>query len=243
MDIEALQNSPIGELVPIMVPELGSNEATIPYWAYVPNPLATDLQLSMSAVNKAAKAGMAIARLDQAVAHLPNPTLLLRPIIRKEAASTSALEGTFAEFDSVLESDFLDDRLLTTEQREIQNVVRATELAMIRIKELPISRRLIGELQSVIVRGTEDETYDSGDLRQRQVYIGPKNRPVQEARFIPPPHGANLENGFDDWEEWINAKNDIPIVIKMALGHYQFETLHPYANGNGRLGRLIGLLQ
>jgi len=111
--------------------------------------------------------------------------------------------------------------------------------AMTRIKELPISRRLIGELQSEIVKGTSDATYDWGDLRQRQVYIGPKDRPVEEARFIPPPNGPVLERGFDDWEEWINAKLDIPIVIKMALGHYQFETLHPYANGNGRLGRLI----
>jgi Fic family protein len=243
VDIDALKDSPIGRLVPIQVPELGSTEATIPYWAYVPNPLGLEFDLSMSTLNLATKAGMAIARLDQAVAHLPNPGLLVRPILRKEAASTSALEGTFAEFDDVLESDFLEDRLLTTEQREIQNVVRATELAMERIKELPIARRLIGELQSVIVMGTTDETYDSGDLRQRQVYIGPKNRPVQDARFIPPPNGALLDEGFDEWEKWINAKNDIPIVIKMALGHYQFETLHPYANGNGRLGRLIGLLQ
>jgi len=243
VDIDSLRDSPIGHLVPILVPEYGSTELTIPYWAYVPSPLALDFHLSMSTLNLAAKAGMAIARLDQAVAHLPNPTLLLRPIIRREAASTSALEGTFAEFDAVLESDFLEDRMLTTEQREIQNVVRATELSMTRIKELPIARRLIGELQSEIVKGTNDETYDSGDLRQRQVYIGPKDRPVEEARFIPPPNGPLLERGFDDWEEWINAKLDIPIVIKMALGHYQFETLHPYANGNGRLGRLIGLLQ
>jgi Fic family protein len=209
----------------------------------VPNPLALELNFEMSTMNIAAKAAMAIARLDQAVAHLPNPTLLLRPIIRREASSTSALEGTFAEFDAVLEADFLEDRQLTTEQREIQNVVRATELAMERIKELPIGRRLVGELQSVIVRGTADDSYDAGDLRKRQVYIGPKNRPVQEARFIPPPNGDLLEDGFSHWEKWINAESDIPIVIKMALGHYQFETLHPFANGNGRLGRLIGLLQ
>jgi len=243
VDVDSLEKSPIGRLVPILVPEVGRLESTIPYWAYVPHPLGENFDISMSTLNLASKAGMAIARLDQAVAHLPNPGLLLRPIIRKEAASTSALEGTFAEFDDVLEADFLEDRLLTTEQREIQNVVRATEFAMERIKELPITRRLIGELQSIIVTGTIDETYDSGDLRQRQVYIGPKNRPVQEARFIPPPNGALLEEGFDEWEKWINATNEIPIVIKMALGHYQFETLHPYANGNGRLGRLIGLLQ
>lgn len=243
MDIDALKASPIGRLVPILVPEPGSTEATVSYWAYVPNPLNLEINIKMSTMNIAAKAAMAIARLDQAVAHLPNPTLLLRPIIRKEATSTSALEGTFAEFDAVLEADFLEDRQLTTEQREIQNVVRATELAMDRIKELPIGRRLVGELQNAIVRGTDDETYDAGDLRKRQVYIGPKNRPVQEARFIPPPNGDLLEDGFNHWEKWINAESDIPIVIKMALGHYQFETLHPYANGNGRLGRLIGLLQ
>lgn len=243
MDLNAIRNSELGRLVPILVPELGSVEATTPYWAYVPNPLASDFQLDMSTLNIAAKAAMAISRLDQAVAHLPNPSLLLRPIIRREAASTSALEGTFAEFDEVLEADFLDDRQLTTEQREIHNVVRATDLAMERIKELPIGRRLIGELQSVIVTGTDDDSYDAGDLRQRQVYIGPKNRPVQEARYIPPPPGDVLEEGFSDWEKWINAENNIPIVIKMALGHYQFEALHPYANGNGRLGRLVGLLQ
>ena len=238
-----LNVSPLGRLVPILVPEIGKTEATLPYWSYVPHPLPFELQFEMSTINIAAKAAMAIARLDQAVAHLPNPTLLLRPIIRREASSTSALEGTFAEFDAVLEADFLEDRQMTTEQREIQNMVRATELAMDRIKELPIGRRLVGELQSVIVRGTSDDSYDAGDLRQRQVYIGPRNRPVQDARFIPPPNGRLLEDGFSDWEKWINAETDIPIVIKMALGHYQFETLHPYANGNGRLGRLIGHLQ
>jgi Fic family protein len=243
MDLETLGASPIGRLVPILVPEMGETEATTPYWAYVPNPLSLELNLEMSTMNVASKAAMAIARLDQAIAHLPNPTLLLRSIIRKEAASTSALEGTFAEFDAVLEADFLEDRQLTTEQREIQNVVRATEIGMDRVKELPIGRRLVGELQKVIVKGTADDSYDAGDLRQRQVYIGPKNRPVQEARFVPPPNGSFLEEGFTEWEKWINDDSGIPIVIKMALGHYQFETLHPYVNGNGRLGRLIGLLQ
>lgn len=177
-DIDTLRESPVGRLVPILVPEFGGTDLALPYWAYVPNSLGVDFALSMATVNLASKAGMAIVRLDQALAHLSNPGLLVRPIIRKEAASTSALEGAFAEFDDVLESDFLEERNLTAEQREIQNVVRATELAMDRIKELPIARPLIGELQSVIVMGTADQTYDTGDLRQRQVYIGPKNRPV-----------------------------------------------------------------
>jgi Fic family protein len=226
-----------------MVPELGATEATVPYWAYVPNPLSSQPILSLATMNIATKAAMAVARLDQAIAHLPRPDLLLRPIIRREATSTSALEGTYAEFGEVLEADFLDDRQMSSEQREIHNFVRATEVAIEKIKTLPIGRRLIGELQQIIVRGTDGDTYDAGDLRKRQVYIGPKNRPVQQARFVPTPPGPGLEDGFSEWEKWINAENEVPIVVKMALGHYQFETLHPYADGNGRLGRMIGLLQ
>src|SRR4051812_50229502 len=102
MDVEALKRSPIGRAVPIMVPEPGGTEAVVPYWAYVPAPLPDVPALSMSAVNMSTKAAMAVARLDQAVSQLPNPALLLRPIIRREATSTSALEGTYAEFDEVL---------------------------------------------------------------------------------------------------------------------------------------------
>jgi Fic family protein len=178
MDVEALKQSPIGRAVPIMVPELGGTDAVVPYWAYIPAPLPAVPEISMSALNMATKAAMAVARLDQAVSQLPNPGLLLRPIIRREATSTSALEGTYAEFDEVLEADFLEDRQLSSEQREIHNFVRATEVAVTRVQTQPISRRMIGELQGLIVRGTRGETYDAGDLRKRQVYIGPQNRPM-----------------------------------------------------------------
>lgn len=243
MDLEALRGSPIGRTVRIMVPEAGCSEPKVPYCAYVADPLPAAPNLSMGAMNIATKAAMAVARLDQAVTQLPNPNLLLRPIIRREATSTSALEGTYAELDEVLEADFLEERQLSSEQREIHNFVRATEVAVCEIKTRPISRRLLGELQAMIARGTPGQTYDSGDLRERQVYIGPKGRPVQEARFIPCPPGPHLVEGFSDWEKWANSSNDVPIVVKMALAHYQFETLHPYADGNGRLGRLVPILQ
>jgi Fic family protein len=243
VDLEALKQSPLGTLVPILVPTPGSGESTSSYWAFVPKPLPEKPTLTLTSVSAATKAAMAVARLDQAVSQLPNPELLLRPIIRREAASTSALEGTYAEFDEVLEADFLEDRQMSREQREIPNVVRATEAAVAAITTRPISRKLIGELQAIIVQGTDGETYDSGDLRQRQVYIGPPNRPVEEARFVPCPPGDVLVEGFSDWEKWINGAIDVPIIIRLALGHYQFETLHPYADGNGRLGRLILTLQ
>lgn len=243
VDIERLAASPVGHLVPIKVPLQAETEAILPYYAYVPDPLPHTPDISLPALNLATNAAMAVARLDQAAHQLPNPGLLMRPILRREAVSTSALEGTYADFDDVLEADFLEEGQMSREQREIHNFVRAAELAVNRLTTRPISRTLLGELQHIIVRGTPGETYDAGDLRQRQVYVGPWGRPVEESRFIPPPPGGLLVEGFSDWEKWVNAENCIPIVVKMALAHYQFETLHPYNDGNGRLGRLVPILQ
>lgn len=242
MDIEAFRASPVGRLTPISGTDAAAGQP-FNYWAYVPNPLPAVPDLSLAALNQATLAAMAVARLDQALSNLPNPKLLVRPIIRREAVSTSALEGTFAEYDEVLEADFLEDRQLSAEQREVYNFVRATETAIEMLEKYPVSRSLLCHLQEIIVRGTPGYTYDAGDLRQRQVYIGARNRPISEARYVPPPHGDILTLGFSDWEKWVNAESDVPIIAKLALAHYQFESLHPYADGNGRLGRLVAILQ
>jgi Fic family protein len=199
--------------------------------------------MSLASINAASIAAMEVARLDQAVSQLPNPEILIRPIIRREAVSTSALEGTYIAFSEIFEADFIEEKRLSSEQREVRNYVLATEQGIDLLKTLPISRRLIGILQKTIVRGTPGDSYDAGDVRRHQVYIGPKGRPIYEARFVPPPPGESLEEGVGDWEEWVNNANDVPIIARVALAHYQFETLHPFADGNGRLGRLIAMLQ
>ena len=242
MNLAKLGSSPLGDLLPIS----GTDVRTGHEWshfAYAAHPLPSQPILSLAAVNLSAQAAMAVARLDQAVSQLPNPQILVRPILRREAASTSALEGTYASFDEVLVADFLEDQQLSSEQREIRNYVQATELAVTLLETYPISRKIAGLIQQTIVRGTDGDSYDAGDLRKRQVAIGPKNRPIHEARFVPCPPGALLVEGFSEWERWVNAENHVPIVAKMAMAHYQFETLHPFADGNGRLGRLIAILQ
>lgn len=236
-----MRSSPIGGLVLISGSDL--RRGSYSYWAYVPSPLPPEPALTLRALNAAAKAAMAVVRLDEAVAHLPNPNLLVRPFIRREAVSTSALEGTYAAFDEVLEAEFIEDRHMSADQREAYNYVRATEQAMRLLEKYPISRPLLGAVQKTMVTGTEGDTYDAGDLRQRQVKIGPRDQPVEAARYIPPPNGDILENGFSDWEKWINHAHDIPIVAKIAISHYQFEALHPYNDGNGRVGRLVAILQ
>lgn len=241
MDLDVLGQSPVGRLVPIN----GSSAQTGDwrYWAFVPASLPREPRIGLAALNRAAQAAMEVARLDQAASQLPNPEILVRPIVRREAVSTSALEGTYVAFDELLESDFLEERQLSSEQREVRNYVLATEQAIELLKRYPICRSVVGQLQKTIVRGTPGDSYDSGDLRQRQVCIGAKGRPIEDARFVPTPPGDDLVNGFSDWEKWVNSDSPIPLIAKVALAHYQFETLHPFADGNGRLGRLIAILQ
>lgn len=241
VDLETLRKSALGEIVPISGtdPRVGDWK----YFAFVPAPLPAEPKLTMRALNAAAKAAMAVVRLDEALSHLPNPKLLVRPFVRREAVSTSALEGTYAAFDEVLEAEFLEDRYQSAEQREAYNYVRATDQALQLLDRYPLSRTLIGQLQATMVRGTPGDTYDAGDLRKRLVKIGARDRPIQEARYVPPPFGDILERGFSGWEKWINEDSDVPLVAKVAMSHYQFEALHPYNDGNGRVGRLVAIMQ
>ncbi|MEV6135909.1 Fic/DOC family N-terminal domain-containing protein [Nocardia sp. NPDC051990] len=242
MDIEALRQSPIGRLVPASGTDPQTKKEWS-YWAYLPDDLPLSLALSTPAINASTKAGIAIARLDEAVAQLPTPEIIVRPIIRREARSTSALEGTYASFEEVLEADFLEVGQMSDEQREIWNYVEATQHAVQDITERRITRSFLGELQKIIVQGTTGDTADAGDIRPHQVAIGARYRPIEEARFVPCPPGDQLAAGLAAWSQWIADYDRLPLVASMALAHYQFETLHPFGDGNGRVGRLVAILQ
>jgi len=244
MDLERIGNSPIGTLTPIQIPKSGGPlNGTEPYSAYIPDPLPQEPQLSLATLHAATEAATAVARLDETTSRLPNPDLITNIIILREARSTSSIEGTYAEYDEILQSGYLADDQMSVNQREINNVIRATQIGVLRIQSRPINRTLLGELQSILLERTRDHAYDTGDLRQRLVSVGGGSSNIKRSRLVPPPNGPILEEGFSDWEKWINLNPDIPIIVRVALGHYQFETLHPYNNGNGRLGRLVCLLQ
>lgn len=189
-------------------------------------------------------AAAALAKLDQAGRQVPNPDLFRRPTLRREAQSTSALEGTYAAFTDLLEAD-LDQQRATksAEVREVLNYVEAAEKAFEWISDRPITLSLLGELQRTLVANTPGELSDAGGIRDRQVVVGAQRRPITESRYVPPPPGDVLQSGVDAWLSWLNGPSDIPEVVRAALAHYQFETLHPFSDGNGRLGRLIVVLQ
>lgn len=183
-----------------------------------------------------------LGRLDRVGDQIANPALLREPTLRREAQSTSALEGTYAPLESVIAADRKDVTHLSPEMREIVNYILAADLAF---RQFDAGRRTTGaelrELHRVLVEGTEADGDQAGRIRDIIVAIGPRRRPITESRFVPHPPGPLLEIEFNDWMDWFNAVTpfDGDPISGAALAHYQFETLHPFNDGNGRLGRLM----
>ncbi len=184
----------------------------------------------------------ALGRLDQAGQQVPNPILLRRPTLRREAQSTSALEGTYAPLAEVLEADLEGESPKSPEIVEILNYVLAAEHAFTVVPDRPVSVRLLCDLHRLLVRGTRADGADAGRVRSHQVVIGPPGTRVEDARFVPMPAGPDLDVAFRALVDWMNT-DDRASVVQAALAHYQFETLHPFNDGNGRIGRLLIVVQ
>lgn len=243
MDTAAIGASPIGALLAINGTDGRTSE---PYegFAYLPDPLPRSLDLSPPTWTVIARTEAELARMDQAARQIPEPALVRHSTIRREAQSTSALEGTFAPFEDVLASDLDERGQLSWELHEILNYIVAAERAFDWIEERPVTVGMLSSLQGILVGGTPGELSDSGRVRDRQVFIGARNAPIARARFVPPPPGDQLSAGMEQWAAWVeNPPDNMPAVVQAALAHYQFETLHPFSDGNGRIGRLVIVLQ
>lgn len=242
MQVDRFQASPVGSLVPISGEDPRRGEPWS-HFAFVPHPLPDEPDLSLATHTLLSEADRAIGRLDANLLLLPSPELLVRPTLSKEAVSTSALEGTYATLQEVLEAEYEDETRSRAEVREVRNYIRAAIRGRSLITQKPVCLTLVAELQQMIVAGTRGDVYDAGQLRNRQVFIGDHGRPVTEARFVPCPPGEQLRDGMTAWEKWLNTADTVPLLVRVALAHYQFETLHPFSDGNGRVGRLVMTLQ
>ncbi len=242
MDLERFGDEATGGLVPISVDEAGRS---VEHAAFVPDPLPPTLELAARTWSVVAAAAHLLGRLDALAKELlPNPMLVARPTIRREAVSTSALEGTFAPAAEVLSSEIDEGLPRSHAVTEVINFIRATEYAIEQRTTLPISTRFACELQRMLVVGTPSEDWQAGQIRRTQVIIGPyRGCSVLEASYVPPPPGDLLDDGLSAWERWIHAESDLHALIRVAAAHYQFEALHPFTDGNGRIGRLISILQ
>lgn len=228
-------------------PMLGSWE----HRAFVPNPMSDEMPpLQPPTYLAIADTRASLAALDNTARRLPDPTLLRSPSLRLEAQSTSALEGTYAPLADVLIADEDDDEPPTIELVEILNYVRAAQGAFRWVGEgRPITAGFLSDLQGSLMRGTALADV-SGRLRESQVVIGrrpgadPSGFPIHNAQFVPPPPGPQLITGVQQLTDWLTADHHgrIDPVVAAAMSHYQFETLHPFRDGNGRIGRLLIVL-
>jgi Fic family protein len=245
----SLATSPVGSLVPISGYDARFGE-DYHADAFVPTDLPDCVDLPGAVWMAISDANAELGRLDAAASLVPNPQLVTRIATRREAVGTSALEGTYAELTELYAAEVLpfdeQDTEVAPNVREVMNYARAADAAYGWIGERPITLQTLASLQAEIVRGTESDSQEAGAIRESQVFIGAKHRRVTEARFIPPPPGDQLRAMCERWVEWLSAPAplaQIQLIPRIAMAHYQFETLHPFIDGNGRVGRLVAILQ
>jgi len=211
------------------------------YSAFRPAPLPRSVNLAPPTVALLARASLALGRLGAAGRLLPNPHLLVVPYATREALSSSRIEGTQATLSEVLESA-ATDQVDSMDIREVRNYLAALNHGVSRLESLPVSTRLITEMHALLMDGVRGQERTPGALRTSQNWIGsPDNRP-DTAVFVPPP-ADEVPAAMSDWESFAHEpEREVPVLVKAGLLHYQFETIHPFLDGNGRLGRLLIVL-
>ena len=207
--------------------------------AFVPAPLPERFALDVRTQLLLSEADRAIGELSGIGRFLANPHILIRPFSQREAVSSSRIEGTQStEQDLFLFEVSPHDYPRTDDLREVLNYVEALKYGLARLKTLPVSLRLIRELHEKLLHGVRGKEKTLGRFREIQNFIGKSGQHIADARFVPPPP-SELAQALDLLEEFIHSGNETPFLVKLALIHYQFEAIHPFEDGNGRIGRLL----
>lgn len=209
--------------------------------AFVPRHLPRTLNLSPGLVELLDRSSRSVATLSGVGETVQNPHLFIRPIIRREALLSSRIEGTVCSLSDVFSFEASHGRAPTEDVREVINYVSAMELGLKLLEDLPISLRFANELHRELMTGVRGQGKRPGHFRLEQVWIGAPSTSIGEARFVPPPPDR-LMDLFADWENFANESLEMPLLVKCALMHYQIEAIHPYEDGNGRIGRLMIVL-
>lgn len=211
------------------------------YRAYSPLPLPPEppVRVDGELQRLLSRADRALGRLDGSIHTLPHPDLFVFMYVRKEAVLSSQIEGTQSSLQDVLaaEAQILDaDRPKDVD--EVMNYVRAMKHGLARLAELPVSVRLIREIHAELLQGVRGSHLTPGELRRSQNWIGPGGCSLNEATFVPPPP-HEISNHLSALEKYLHEEDGLPLLIKIGLAHAQFETIHPFLDGNGRVGRLL----
>lgn len=211
------------------------------YKAFIPKPLPPDPPIVLSAElqNLLSKADRALGRLDGSITTLPNPDLFVMMYVRKEAVLSSQIEGTQSSLQNLLEAEakiFSSDTPKDVD--EVINYVQAMNQGLKLLKDMPVSVRLFREIHAILLKNVRGAHSAPGELRRTQNWFGPAGCSISEAIFVPPPPNV-VPEVLGQLEKFLHGQYDLPILIKIGLAHAQFETIHPFLDGNGRLGRLL----
>jgi len=227
--MQRLTGSPIGRIVP----------TATGYPAYLPNPLPRSLSLSPALVVQQDRASRALATLVGVAETLPNPQIFIEPFLRREAVLSSRIEGTHTSLEELFQ--FEADLAERGDVLEVANYVSALNFGFTELARRPLSLSVIHAVHQVLLQGVRGEDKRPGERRDVQVIITGDLPGAEHARFIPPPP-TQVDSLLDDWVAFLHEDVLLPPLVQCAMLHYQFETIHPYRDGNGRVGRLLILL-
>jgi len=211
------------------------------YRAFVPAPLppTPDIRIDGEMQALLSRADRALGRLDGSIQTLPNPDLFVLMYIRKEAVLSSQIEGTQASLNDVLTAEAkILDPAMPGDVNEVINYTHALRYGLERLETLPLSLRLVREIHERLMRGTRGGHLTPGEFRTSQNWIGPEGAPLAAAAFVPPPP-TELADSLGNLETFLHETYNAPVLVKIGLAHAQFETIHPFLDGNGRVGRLL----
>lgn len=210
------------------------------YHAFVPAPLPPKLVYDEDLVLALSRADAALSELSGLGRHLPNPHLLISPYVRREAVLSSRIEGTTTSLAELLLEEVAAGaaRRDPDDVREVRNYVTALEHGIQRLRSLPLSLRLVRELHARLMKGVRGEHATPGEFRRSQNWIGAPRSTLETAVYVPPPPEHLMED-LGAWERFIHDRGGIPDLVQCALMHEQFEAIHPFLDGNGRVGRLL----
>ena len=208
------------------------------YSAYIPNPLPPTIKWTNQLVSTLSRADYLLGKLAREGSKLPNPHLLMRPFITREAVLSSRIEGTQATIGEVLADNAgISSSRDPEDLQEVKNYVSALDYGLVRLEELPMSLRLLKEIHGKLMHGVRGSHATPGEFRRTQNWIGTPGCTLNTAKFVPPPVDE-LDSCLGGLEGYLHNRQ-LPPLVHIALCHYQFETIHPFLDGNGRVGRLL----
>lgn len=208
------------------------------YQSFVPSPLppTPPIEISEDILEQLIKANSQLAILESVATRIPDVDLFVSMYVRKEALMSSQIEGTQATLEDVLDPLIEDNT--NRNVAEVVNYIKATEYAIRRLHELPLCNRLLKETHAILMEGVRGQEKNPGEFRCSQNWIGGKGSTLRNEKYIPP-SPDDMTEAMSDLEKYINADDRLDGLIRAALIHYQFETIHPFLDGNGRIGRLL----